>query len=42
MNNKLDKALALRKNGNHKESNGLLSELVKKFPDDALYNYQCA
>jgi tetratricopeptide (TPR) repeat protein len=42
MNNKLDKALALRKNGNHKESNELLSKLVKEFPDDALYNYQCA
>ncbi|WP_176584467.1 tetratricopeptide repeat protein [Priestia megaterium] len=42
MNNKLDKALALRKNGNHTESNELLSELVKEFPDDALYNYQCA
>ncbi|MGG0333367.1 tetratricopeptide repeat protein [Priestia aryabhattai] len=42
MNNKLDKALALRKNGNHKESNELLSELVKEFPDHALYNYQCA
>ncbi|WP_374988277.1 tetratricopeptide repeat protein [Priestia megaterium] len=42
MNNKLDKALALRKNGNHKESNELLSELVKEFPADALYNYQCA
>jgi tetratricopeptide (TPR) repeat protein len=42
LNNKLDKALALRKNGNHTESNELLSELVKEFPDDALYNYQCA
>ncbi|KZE14550.1 tetratricopeptide repeat protein [Priestia aryabhattai] len=42
MNNKLDKALALRKNGDHKESNELLSELVKEFPGDALYNYQCA
>ncbi|MUL30652.1 tetratricopeptide repeat protein [Priestia megaterium] len=42
MNNKLGKALALRKNGDHKESNELLSELVKEFPDDALYNYQCA
>ncbi|AKP78600.1 type IV pilus biogenesis/stability protein PilW [Priestia megaterium Q3] len=42
MNNKLDKALALRKNGNHKESNELLSKLVKEFPDNALYNYQCA
>lgn len=42
MNKKLDKALALRKNGNHKESNELLSELVKEFPGDALYNYQCA
>ncbi|MFA1510691.1 MULTISPECIES: tetratricopeptide repeat protein [Priestia] len=42
MNNKLDEALALRKNGNHKESNELLSELVKECPDDALYNYQCA
>lgn len=42
MNNKLNKALALRKNGNHTESNELLSELVKEFPDDALYNYQCA
>ncbi|KNH20528.1 MAG: tetratricopeptide repeat protein [Priestia megaterium] len=42
MNNKLNKALALRKSGNHKESNELLSELVKEFPGDALYNYQCA
>lgn len=42
MNNKLDKALALRKNGNHQDSNELLIKLVKEFPDNALYNYQCA
>ena len=42
MNNKLNKAIDLRKNGDLKESNQVLSELVKESPDDALYNYQYA
>lgn len=42
MNIKLNKALDLRKNGNFKESNEVLSELVREFPEDALYNYQYA
>lgn len=42
MNNKLDKAIELRINGNHKGSNELLSELVRECPEDALYNYQYA
>jgi tetratricopeptide (TPR) repeat protein len=42
MKNELDKAIDLRKSGSHKESNQLLLNLVKDFPDDALINYQCA
>lgn len=42
MNIKLNKALDLRKNGNFKESNEVLSKLVSEFPEDALYNYQYA
>lgn len=42
MNIKLNKALDLRKNGNFKESNEVLSELVRDFPEDAIYNYQYA
>ncbi|MEK4972380.1 tetratricopeptide repeat protein [Niallia sp. FSL R7-0648] len=42
MNIKLNKALNLRKNGNFKESNEVLSELVRDFPEDAIYNYQYA
>ncbi|WP_312099525.1 tetratricopeptide repeat protein [Niallia sp.] len=42
MNNKLNKAIDLRKNGDLKESNQVLSELVRESPDDALYNYQYA
>lgn len=38
----LDKAIDLRKSGNHKESNELLMKLVQRFPDDASINYQCA
>ncbi|WP_096154088.1 tetratricopeptide repeat protein [Bacillus sp. FJAT-45066] len=42
MNKELDKAIDLRKRGNHKESNELLIKLVEEFPDDASINYQCA
>lgn len=42
MKESLDRAIALRKSGKHKESNELLSELVKAFPEDATINYQCA
>lgn len=42
MNIKLKKAIDLRKNGNFKESNELLGELVRQFPEDAIYNYQYA
>ncbi|KLV28566.1 tetratricopeptide repeat protein [Niallia circulans] len=42
MNIKLNKALDLRKNGNFKESNEVLSKLVRDFPEDAIYNYQYA
>lgn len=42
MNITLNKAIDLRKNGNFKESNEVLSELVREFPEDALYNYQYA
>ncbi|MCE7793800.1 tetratricopeptide repeat protein [Salipaludibacillus sp. CUR1] len=42
MNKELDKAIYLRKRGNHKESNELLMRLVEEFPDDPTINYQCA
>lgn len=42
MNKELDKAIDLRKRGNHKDSNELLMKLVEEFPDDASINYQCA
>lgn len=42
MEQELDKAIDLRKSGSHKESNELLIELVKKYPENALINYQCA
>ncbi|GAA0462728.1 tetratricopeptide repeat protein [Alkalibacillus silvisoli] len=38
----LDQAIALRKNGSYKQSNELLMELVKEYPNDASINYQCA
>lgn len=38
----LDKAITLRNNGNTKESNILLTNLVKRFPDNGTVNYQCA
>ncbi|MFE8699985.1 tetratricopeptide repeat protein [Cytobacillus sp. FJAT-54145] len=38
----LEKAIELRNSGNLKESNQLLLNLVKKYPDDAVINYQCA
>ncbi|WP_409271573.1 tetratricopeptide repeat protein [Neobacillus sp. SCS-31] len=42
MEMELEKAVALRKSGHHKESNELLMKLVQEFPDDASINYQCA
>ncbi|WP_078427552.1 tetratricopeptide repeat protein [Alkalihalobacterium alkalinitrilicum] len=42
MNKELDKAIDLRKRGNHKESNELLMKLAEEFPEDASINYQCA
>lgn len=38
----LQKAIQLRNSGNLKESNQLLLNLVKNYPDDAVVNYQCA
>lgn len=38
----LQKAVDLRKSGNHKESNEILLKLVQEFPDNASINYQCA
>lgn len=42
MEKELDKAIALRKSGNHKESNELLMKLVEEHPENASVNYQCA
>jgi tetratricopeptide (TPR) repeat protein len=42
MEKELDKAIDLRKNGKHKESNEILIKLVQEFPDNASINYQCA
>jgi hypothetical protein len=42
MNGALDKALALRRSGEFQESNELLADLVRQFPDDAVVNYQYA
>jgi tetratricopeptide (TPR) repeat protein len=42
MEEKLDKAIDLRKTGNYKESNELLIKLVQEFPDNASINYQSA
>ena len=42
MNEVLNKAIALRKEGNYKESNKLIMGLANQFPDDAALNYQCA
>jgi tetratricopeptide (TPR) repeat protein len=38
----LEKAMDLRKNGNHKASNEILLKLVKEFPNNASINYQSA
>ncbi|RDU37168.1 hypothetical protein DRW41_10840 [Neobacillus piezotolerans] len=42
MEMELEKAVALRNSGHHKESNELLVKLVQEFPNDATINYQCA
>ncbi|MFS0861957.1 tetratricopeptide repeat protein [Fredinandcohnia sp. 179-A 10B2 NHS] len=42
MEKELEKAIALRKSGNHKESNELLMKLVEEHPENASVNYQCA
>ncbi|WP_059173351.1 tetratricopeptide repeat protein [Bacillus sp. FJAT-27445] len=42
MEMELEKAVALRNSGHHKESNELLIKLVQEFPDHASINYHCA
>ncbi|MEI3605592.1 tetratricopeptide repeat protein [Pseudogracilibacillus sp. SE30717A] len=42
VNELVQKALMLRKEGALKKSNVLFSFLVKEFPDDAFLNFQCA
>lgn len=42
MEKELEKAIDLRKTGDHIESNKLLVKLVQEFSDNALINYQCA
>ncbi len=38
----LNKAIKLRENGELEEANSILVELVTRFPDHAVVNYQCA
>ncbi len=38
----LEKAIQLRKRGNLEESNELLIQLVRQFPNNASINYHCA
>lgn len=38
----IEYAINLRNEGKLHESNAILLELVKQFPDDAIINYQCA
>jgi len=42
MEKELERAIAIRKKGNHKESNELLVKLVQDFPNNASINYHCA
>ena len=42
MRKEVDRAIDLRKEGKHKESNEILLTLVQEFPEDAFINYQCA
>ncbi|VDG96905.1 Flp pilus assembly protein TadD, contains TPR repeats [Lysinibacillus sphaericus] len=42
MRKELERAIVIRKSGNHKESNELLMKLVQDFPDNASINYHCA
>ncbi|WP_067725574.1 tetratricopeptide repeat protein [Oceanobacillus damuensis] len=42
MKKEFEKAIDLRKTGDHQESNELLMKLVQKFPDNASINYQYA
>ena len=39
---KLETAIRLREEGKLKESNEILINLVKEYPNDAMVNYQCA
>ncbi|PYF08441.1 tetratricopeptide repeat protein [Ureibacillus chungkukjangi] len=39
---KLEKAITLRKSGSIKESNAILTALVKECPNEAVINYHCA
>lgn len=38
----LEKAIELRREGNLKESNEILVDLVNKYPDDPMINFHCA
>ncbi|MCT4584591.1 MAG: tetratricopeptide repeat protein [Peptostreptococcaceae bacterium] len=42
MNRLLKEAIRLRKEDKLKESNKILMDLVKKYPNDGIVNYQCA
>lgn len=42
MQTELAKAIELRNEGRHKESNKILLQLVKSFPEDPIVQYQCA
>ncbi|KAA0965705.1 tetratricopeptide repeat protein [Sporosarcina sp. ANT_H38] len=42
MRQEVDRAIELRIEGKHKESNEILLTLVKVYPEDSFINYQCA
>jgi tetratricopeptide (TPR) repeat protein len=42
LKNQINQAIALRREGKKQESNHLLKELVKEFPEDPIVHYQCA
>lgn len=42
MEKELEKAIDLRKTGDHRESNKLLMKLVQELPNNGFINYQCA
>ncbi|WP_078380788.1 tetratricopeptide repeat protein [Sutcliffiella halmapala] len=42
MQTEIERAIKLRKEGKHQESNNLFLRLVMEYPEDAMINYQCA